>query len=103
MARSSRVRWLKILCILALLGCGSAAGQKRVDRSVATINDGVRTEIITYSDLLGSPLQPGTQIDPPSQDDLNRALQLLINQRLFALEAERIPRMGRARKRSGLR
>jgi hypothetical protein len=71
----------------------AAAAQKRVDRSVATINDGVRTEIITYSDLLWQlALQPGTPIDPPSKDDLDRALQLLIDQRLFALEAERIPR-----------
>jgi len=37
-------------------------------------------------------LQPNTPLDPPAQDDLNRALQTLINQRLFAMEAERIPR-----------
>jgi hypothetical protein len=37
-------------------------------------------------------LQPGAQIDPPTSEDLNRALQLQINQRLFALEAERLPR-----------
>jgi hypothetical protein len=71
----------------------SAWPQRVVDRSVATISDGVHTELITYSDLLWQlALQPGTPIDPPSSDDLNRALQLLINQRLFALEAERIPR-----------
>ncbi len=86
-------RGAKWLILLALLGVASATGQKRVDRSVATINDGVRTEIITYSDLLWQlALQPGTPIDPPTQDDLNRALQTLINQRLFALEAQRIPR-----------
>ncbi|HYJ91360.1 MAG TPA: hypothetical protein VEV84_08630 [Pyrinomonadaceae bacterium] len=71
----------------------AATGQKVVDRSVATVSDGIRTELITYSDLLWQlALQPGTSIDPPSKDDLQRALQTLINQRLFALEAERIPR-----------
>jgi hypothetical protein len=71
----------------------SCMAQRVLDRSVATITDGVRTELITYSDLLWQlALQPGTQLDPATSDDLNRALQLLINQRLFALEAERIPR-----------
>ncbi|HEY2865558.1 MAG TPA: hypothetical protein VGJ02_00575 [Pyrinomonadaceae bacterium] len=73
--------------------CSTAPAQKPVDRSVATISDGVRTELITYSDLMWQlALQPGTSIDPPSKDDLQRALQTLIDQRLFALEAERIPR-----------
>ena len=36
-------------------------------------------------------LQPGTQLTPPASEDLNRALQFLIDQRLFALEAERLP------------
>ena len=71
----------------------AVSGQKVVDRSIASITDGLRTEIITYSDLMWQlALQPGTSIDPPSKDDLNRALQTRINQRLFALEAERIPR-----------
>jgi hypothetical protein len=79
--------------MISSVGCLGVMAQRRVDRSVATINDSVRTEIITYSDLLWQlALQPGTQIDPPAKDDLNRALQTLINQRLFALEAERIPR-----------
>jgi hypothetical protein len=83
---------VKLLIVLVLV-CGLGFAQKKVDRSVATISDGVRTEIITYSDLLWQlALQPGAQIDPPSKDDLNRALQTLINQRLFSLEAERIPR-----------
>lgn len=83
----------KLLIILALIVPHAAFAQTKVDRSVATITDGVRTELITYSDLLWQlALQPGTQIDPPLKDDLNRALQTLINQRLFSLEAERIPR-----------
>jgi hypothetical protein len=90
--RYSTVKLLKGLILIAFLAA-IICGQKVVDRSIATITDGVRTEIITYSDLMWQlALQPGTSIDPPSKDDLNRALQTLINQRLFALEAERIPR-----------
>jgi len=82
-----------MLIILAFMLPHAISAQIKVDRSVATITDGVRTELITYSDLLWQlALQPGTQIDPPLKDDLNRALQTLINQRLFSLEAERIPR-----------
>ena len=82
-----------MLILLAFMLPHAISAQIKVDRSVATITDGVRTELITYSDLLWQlALQPGTQIDPPLKDDLNRALQSLINQRLFSLEAERIPR-----------
>ena len=71
----------------------SQAQQTVVDKTVATVSDGVRTELITYSDLRWQlALQPNIQISPPSSDDLNRALRLLIDQRLFALEAERLPR-----------
>jgi hypothetical protein len=35
----------------------------------------------------------------PSSEDLNRALQLLINQRLFALEAERVHEPRRLQKK----
>jgi hypothetical protein len=88
-----RCIFAKTVILLVLLSCAGVGGQKTVDRSVATITDGVRTEIITYSDLLWQlALQPGSPIDPPQKDDLNRALQTLINQRLFSLEAERIPR-----------
>ena len=84
---------LMVLTAALILPCLTVTGQKTVDRSVATISDGIRTELITYSDLLWQlALQPGTPIDPPSKDDMQRALQTLINQRLFALEAERIPR-----------
>jgi hypothetical protein len=58
--------------------------QETVDKTVATVYDGVRTELITYSDLVWQlALQPNTSISPPSSEDLNRALQLLINQRLL--------------------
>lgn len=67
--------------------------QEIVDRTVATVDDNVgQPELITYSDLLWQlALQPSVSITPPSSEDLNRALQLLINQRLIAIEAERLP------------
>ncbi|MBX3245501.1 MAG: hypothetical protein KF685_13695 [Acidobacteria bacterium] len=66
--------------------------QETVDKVVATVNDGVKTELITLSDLKWQlAMQPGVSITPPGSDDLNRALLLLIDQRLFALEAERLP------------
>ena len=73
---------------------GGTNAQTVVDKTVATIGDGVGDpELITYSDLLWAlALQPGVSLNPPGSEDLNRALQLLINQRLFALEAERVPR-----------
>ncbi|HMJ08248.1 MAG TPA: hypothetical protein VK468_04540 [Pyrinomonadaceae bacterium] len=81
-----------VLLALAAITCG-CYGQKVVDKTVATVGDGVRTELITYSDLLWQlALQPGNSVTDPTSQDLNRALQLMINQRLFALEAERLPR-----------
>ena len=80
-------------CFFLLCFGVSLSAQQVVDKTVATINDGSRTELITLSDLKWQlALQPNVQINPPSSEDLNRALQLLIDQRLFALEAERLPR-----------
>jgi len=80
--------------LILLAACGSVlSAQQVVDKTVATVSDGSRTELITLSDLRWQlALQPGVQINPPSSEDLNRALRLLIDQRLFALEAERLPR-----------
>ena len=84
--------FLAALLIAVFASVQLVRGQQTVDRSVATISDGVRTEIITHSDLMWQlALQPGVPLENPSQDELNRALQLLINQRLFGLEAERVP------------
>ena len=84
--------FIATLLIAAFASIQLVRGQQTVDRSVATISDGVRTEIITHSDLMWQlALQPGVPLENPSQDELNRALQLLINQRLFGLEAERVP------------
>ncbi len=67
--------------------------QQTVDKTVATVSDGFDTELITYSDLLWQlALVPNASLAPPTSEDLNRGLQILINQRLFALEAERLPR-----------
>ena len=83
-----------LLALLLLLSVGDAAAQSQagraevVDRMVATVN----RQLITYSDLLWQlALQPGTPIDEPRSEDLNGALQLLINQRLFHGEADKLP------------
>jgi len=71
--------------------------QKVVDKMVATVNAGVLPEcrqicLITYSDLLWQlALQPNTPLDSPTSIDLNRALHLLIDQRLILQEAEKLP------------
>ncbi len=66
--------------------------QKVVDKMVATVNAGVKTELITYSDLLWQlALQPNTPLDNPTSSDLNSALRLLIDQRLILQEAEKLP------------
>lgn len=86
---------VQMAMVFAMLGVIShrADAQEIVDKTVATVNNGVRTELITYSDLVWQlALQPDTPLDPPRSEDLNQALQVLINQRLFALEAERLPR-----------
>lgn len=71
----------------------AAHGQVIVDRTIATVSDGVKTELITRSDLMWQlALQTDVPLQPPSQDDLRRALQLQIDQRIFALEAQRLPR-----------
>jgi len=68
--------------------------QETVDKTVATVSDGVRTELITYSDLVWQlALQPNAPIAPPTSEALNQALQQIINLRLFALEAQRLPRL----------
>ncbi|HKY30450.1 MAG TPA: hypothetical protein VJM12_21135 [Pyrinomonadaceae bacterium] len=59
---------------------------------VATVNGGVRTDLITYSDLLWQlALQPNTPLETPTSQDLNRALRLVIDQRLILQEAEKLP------------
>jgi hypothetical protein len=84
-------RFAKTL-LLVLTFSSVGAAQQVVDKMVATVNAGVRTELITYSDLMWQlALQPGTQLDNPTSEDLNRALRLLIDQRLILQEAEKLP------------
>ena len=85
--------WMVLLALLAFaVSPGSCPAQRIVDKMVATVNAGVRTDLITYSDLMWQlALQPNTQLDNPTSDDLNRALRLLIDQRLILQEAEKIP------------
>jgi hypothetical protein len=78
--------------ILVLAFCSLCAAQQVVDKMVATVNGGVRTELITYSDLMWQlALQPDTPLDNPRSEQLNRALRLLIDQRLILQEAEKLP------------
>jgi hypothetical protein len=89
---------LREIFLIGLLGltffalAPQCAAQQVVDKMVATVNAGVRTDLITYSDLLWQiALQPNTPLDNPTSADLNRALRLLIDQRLILQEAEKIP------------
>ena len=83
-----------LVALICVFTDRAANAQQVVDKTVATIGDGAGDpELITYSDLLWTlALQPGAPLNPPTSEDLNRALQLLINQRIFALEAGRVPR-----------
>lgn len=83
-----------LLTVLFLALSVGLRAQEIVDKTVAVVSDSARLELITYSDLLWQlALQPNTPLAPPASENLNQALQLLINQRLFALEAKRLPRV----------
>ena len=87
-----REKTLFILLPLIFLFASQCSAQQVVDKMVATVNAGVRTDLITYSDLMWQlALQPRTVLDNPTSEDLNRALRLLIDQRLILQEAEKIP------------
>ena len=80
--------------LLIFAAAFSAGAQEIVDKTVAVVSNGGRFQLITYSDIMWQmALQPGVQLEKPRSEDLNQALQTLINQRVFALEAERVPRM----------
>jgi len=89
-------RLLPPLLFVVLAACGArgqaappARGGEMVDRMVAVING---RELITYTDLLWQlALQPGVPLDAPRQEDLRRALNLLVDQRLIGQEAEKLP------------
>jgi hypothetical protein len=78
------------LCLCACFGTASRA-QEVVDQMVAEVN-GISSGLITYSDLLWQlALQPDTPLPNPSQEQLNGALLLIVNQRLILQEAEKLP------------
>src|SRR3569832_1366727 len=84
--------WIKALVVLVFAFPLQCSAQQVVDKMVATVNAGVRTDLITYSDLVWQlALQPHTVLDNPKSQDLNGALRLLIDQRLILQEAEKIP------------
>jgi hypothetical protein len=92
-------------CLLLIVFClwpVPANAQKVVDKMVATVNAGVRTDLITYSDLLWQlALQPDTPLDDPSSQALNSALRLLIDQDLILQEAEKLPTIAPTAKEIG--
>ncbi|HEX5833228.1 MAG TPA: hypothetical protein VFY34_05225 [Pyrinomonadaceae bacterium] len=84
-----RILFLALAFLTVAVPCRA---QDVVDKMVATVNAGVKTDLITYSDLLWQlALQPATVLDNPSSAELNRALRLLIDQRLILQEAEKLP------------
>ena len=91
--RMKRFFFLSLFITAVLFSGAQIKAQTIVDKTVATVGDGVGLpELITYSDLFWQlALQPNVPLAPPASEDLNRALQLSINQRLFALEAKRLP------------
>jgi len=88
-----REKFFLVFIALAFLAAAPpCSAQQVIDKMVATVNAGVKTDLITYSDLMWQlALQPNTVLDNPNSADLNRALRLLIDQRLILQEAEKIP------------
>ena len=85
----------RLMILVAALATVSSVlvAQNVVDKTVATVGTGMRTQLITYSDILWQiALEPGRPLDPPRKQDLEQALETLINQRIFMIEAERLPR-----------
>ena len=87
-----KMRKILFLALAFLSVAVPCRAQDVVDKMVATVNAGVKTDLITYSDLLWQlALHPATVLDNPSSAELNRALRLLIDQRLILQEAEKLP------------
>lgn len=91
--RSGRsVRFLLVAAVFTAMSA-TALAQKVVDRTVATVSDGVHTELITYSDLIWRlALESRSPVTAPTSQELNAALQKVIEERVFVLEAGRLPR-----------
>ncbi len=81
-----------LLLLLLLLLPTPARGQEVVDKTIATVNGGVETDLITYSDLLWQlALQPNTPLANPNSETLNTVLRLIEDQRLILQEAKKLP------------
>jgi hypothetical protein len=83
-------------CTLLTAFAPTASAQQVVDKMVATVNAGTQSGcdlcLITYSDLLWQlALEPKTSLANPSTEELNRALALIVDQRLILEEAEKLP------------
>jgi hypothetical protein len=81
-----------VASLLLLLSCAAVRAQGRtevVDRMVAVVNG---RELITYTDLLWQlALQPDVPLEQPRLEDLRRALDIVVDQRLISQEAEKLP------------
>jgi len=89
------IRTLRVIAIFALILTADLAAfsQKIVDKTVAAVSDGLKTELITLSDLRWElALTPGARLTPPASEDLKAILERLIDQRIWVLEAGRLPR-----------
>ena len=95
-AHRSLLTALVLLTAHCSLLTNAAQAQQVVDKMVATVNASGQTRcqvcLITYSDLLWQlALQPDAVLANPSSDELNRTLNLIIDQRLILQEAEKLP------------
>jgi hypothetical protein len=90
-----RTRYAGVVILLLCFACSLVShAQDVTDKTVASIDGDVKTELITYSDLVWQlVLQPGTPLVSPSSEKLNEALHLVIDQRLILQEADRLPGM----------
>ena len=89
--RRKKIRFGAVFALLlfSLYFAAPTHAQQVVDMTVATVN---RTELITYSDLLWQlALEPDRPLDQIRSDDLQQALERVINQRLIAQEAANLP------------
>jgi hypothetical protein len=92
--RTVRVLGPLFLFSIALLPFSPSrcAAQETVDKTVATVNGGVQTDLITYSDLLWQlALQPSSPLTTPSSETLTSTLRLIEDQRLILQEAKKLP------------
>ena len=94
---SALIIWLTVAVLGLIFVVNSVSAQapketggrgKVIDSMVATVNGG----LITYSDLLWQlTLEPQTVLDNPGVEELKRALDLVIGQRIIHQDAERLP------------